>query len=95
MAKSPTRKTEARPAASAPTVAAMPDMRLEMLPPELRLAVEGARFRCKDETIMARIEAYEHMPGRVVVERGGKDLQHGMHIEQALDYLSELPAAGV
>lgn len=89
MAKRPTANTTA-PASPNPPAMPVKDMRLEMLPLELKLAVEAARFRCKDETIMARIEAYEHLPGRVVVERGGKDLQHGLHMEQGIGYLGDL-----
>ena len=63
---------------------------LEMLGPDLSGAIIAARTRLSDDTVTCRIEAYNDLPGQVVVCRAGDDLQHGLSIEGAVAYIAGL-----
>lgn len=57
----------------------------DMLGDTLASAVNDARTKTGDDTIMVRIEAAQH-----IVERGGKDLQGGLSEDGCVAYLAGL-----
>jgi hypothetical protein len=63
-----------------------------MLGPELTDAIEAARLKTRDETVISRIDEHPDtkLAGSYLVERDGKVLQAGLTQDQAILYLGRL-----